>query len=787
MNIRTTSPTSKILGIGLIALFMGAISCVESKQRVADSFQVHPLFNLDLVASEPLIFDPVDMKFDEEGKAFVLEMPGYPLRDEESRIVLLSDKDGDGQFDERQVYASDLGVASSIMPYNGGFLVASPPHLLWVTDEDGDDIADRREIRMSGFSEGNLQHNFNGLTYGLDNWIYAANGGNSGEPYFALDSSSATDLRGDDFKFRLKPDQLERVGMSSGGFELAFDDWGRMFETHNLEHISHLNFETRYINHILTEPSHTLFNVSDHEENGLSRIYPIGEQETRVNHPEQSGYFSGACGITHYGGDAFPNGFNNSILVADCVLNLVHLDRLKENKASFTASRSRDKVEFVASSDRSFRPVNMASGPDGALYIIDMHRDVIEHPEWIPDDIETGLDLNAGKEKGRIYKITPKDKSALKSFSFRGLSHPDIIAALNHQNQWVRLTAQRLIVEAKTLESSEILVKLFEESDNAEARLHALWTLDGLHALPPEVLEKGLADPSPGVRENSLKISEEKLNDQKGLISIVLNLMDDPHPRVRMFAALVLSTLSNKDYDTYREEIVQHLIAMLSNEHIDQWETMAAAALGERASSEIVPALLTRSSDTITAQVVVFVSTLSRTLGQQQNIEAATQILDLLSSKLYSPRITSTFIAALSEGWDTKQPDRPVFAASSNMIAPLEKLENRKSIPITRSCADFRIRLGLPASSSFNDLIAEALKTVQNRSLPVHQRLENLQLLSLAPYDAKSDILFIMLDNREPIPLQEEAIDQLWQANHSSTGETTCRGLVPTWASCQKN
>lgn len=144
---------------------------------------------------------------------------------------------------------------------------------------------------------------------------------------------------------------------------------------------------------------HTLSNISDHEENGTSRIYPIGQQDTRVNHPEQSGYFSGSCGILHYGGGAFGKEYDQTIWVADVVLNLIHVDKIMSDGASFKASRMQQKKEFMASTDRSFRPVNMSVGPDGSIYVIDMHRKVIEHPEWIPDEIEDSLDLDAGKKR----------------------------------------------------------------------------------------------------------------------------------------------------------------------------------------------------------------------------------------------------------------------------------------------------------------------------------------------------------------------------------------------------
>ena len=203
-------------------------------------------------------------------------------------------------------------------------------------------------------------------------WIYAVNGGNSGQPFWWGDTTSRIDLRGQDFRFNLNSKKLERIGRSSGGFGLAMDEWDHPFETHNLNHISNLVYSGRYQSNLKTTIGHSLLNISDHEENGLARIYPIGEQESRVNHPEQSGYFSGSCGITYYNNGRLGPDLQHTVWVADVVLNLIHIDKISSNGATLRASRLLDHRDFLASSDRSFRPVNMSAGPDGAMYIVDM-------------------------------------------------------------------------------------------------------------------------------------------------------------------------------------------------------------------------------------------------------------------------------------------------------------------------------------------------------------------------------------------------------------------------------
>ncbi len=540
-------------------------SCQFKINEMPEGFEINLDFNLTLVASEPLIFDPVDMQFDEYGRTYVLEMPGYPLGDVESRLVELMDSNNDGVYDRRQLMDDKLGSATSFMPYKEGFLVASPPYLLWIADTNDDRKIDKRETILDGFTLGNLQHNYNGLTYGIDNWIYAANGGDSGKPFFKDHPEDAKDFRETDFKFNLERELLAPVGHSSQGFKLTFDDWGNMFATDNAQHIFNLVFEDRYLDNLPVSPPNALSDISDHEENGLARIYPIGEQETRLNHPEQSGYFSCACGITHYGGGVFPKGYNNMVLVADCVLNLVHLDILSHQGSSFKASRMREKVEFLASTDRSFRPVNLSVSPDGALYVIDMHREVIEYPEWIPDELEAKMDLNAGKEKGRIYKITPKTNWSPVNSKLKVDDAESLTKALGSPNQWTRNTAQRILV-TNTMEAAvPFLNEQLNDEKNPLARLHSLWALEGLGKLGQTQLEKAFQDPSSGVRTNAIKLAELHLATENDLVDNIITLTQDPKERVRMQAALTLSTLPTENYGKYEAPIEEAMLKMMSD------------------------------------------------------------------------------------------------------------------------------------------------------------------------------------------------------------------------------
>lgn len=752
----------------LMALLLGC----ESKQvELPEGFQIHSDFRLQLVAAEPLLFDPVDLQFDEEGRTFVLEMPGYPNRDADSRLVELFDSDKDGVYDGRQVLDGKLGIASSFIPYKKGFLVASPPFLLWISDTDGDGIIDSRQKLMDGFSTGNLQHNFNGLNYGLDNWIYAANGGNSGEPFFVGHSEEAIDLRGGDFKFDPERKRLVRIGESSGGFKLTFDDWGRMYETHNLEHVSQLVFQDRYLEGLPLASPHALANISDHEDQGLARIYPIGEQDTRVNHPEQAGYFSGACGITHYGGGAFPMAYNNSLLVADCVLNLVHIDALSNDGGAMKASRIIDKAEFLASNDRSFRPVNMSVGPDGALYVIDMHREVIEHPEWIPDELEVAMDLEAGKDKGRIYKITPKDEWSPIPFDLDLSDTPSLVSAMGSANQWIRLTAQRLLVTNKITSAIPLLFEALNKSNNPLGRLHLYWTLEGLGALEAPQLKMALRDSIPEIRENAIKIAERYLNSENEMAEDIIALTKDSDAKVRLRAVLALGTLEDRKYHENGAAILEALSKMVSVMPNDEWATKAIAATMQRQALPFSLSILEQNKGQVTGVRLSILAMLAEKMAKEGDLDALTTLVLVCHERKIQATSQTVLIEAMVKGWERRTETERFSTDPTKLLGTLGLLESQNDLAILRASGQLRQTMGLPRSIALKKLIHSASVSVFDTNLSAEQRLEQLKLIALEDFTDRSAILFQLLDNKQPLALQREAISQIGQSNDPKIGQ----------------
>jgi len=730
------------------------------------SIEIDPRFEVELVAREPVVFDPVDLEFDERGRVFVLEMPGYPLSEDAGRVVLLGDEDGDGRFERRTVFADGLaGTADSILPWRGGLLVASPPAILFLEDDDGDGRAERRRVVLDGFATGNPQHNVNGLTHGLDNWIYGVNGGSSGAVFWPDDPDTVVDLHDEDFRVDLDRRRFERTGQSAGGFGFTLDEWGRSFSTHNTEHISHLVFPGRFVGGQPASRRETRDYISDHEENGPARLYPIGVQQTRVNHPEQAGHFSGACGITAYTGGAFGDGFDSSVFVADVVLNLVHRDVVREAGASLAASRDRPRAEFLASSDRAFRPVNMTVGPDGALYLLDMHRDVIEHPEWIPDEIEATLDLDAGKDEGRIFRITPRGGLP----RVRGRLDRDdpvaLVAALGHPNRWWRDTAQRLLVEAGATVAAPALREALLSSGDPRRRLHALWTLEGLGQLRDAELTRVLEDAHPRVRESALVVAEERFGDRTSLLAAVLDRAADPDPRVRMQAALAIGRAGD-------ERGTAALLDLAARDGEDRWTGLAVLAGLARDPRAALRGLLARPALAASPGG----QDLARGLAATVPPTEAGAILTLLEQR---PGAPDSFVRAallgLADGLEGAGPGERTGATAAAQ-AWLHELGASAPPPLARAAGRVGRGLGLEPTPPELERWRRAGEEALDPAKPADERLDALALFELLPFPARRDTLFALLDTRHPASLQLAAFGQLRDGDDSVAPR-----LLQTW------
>ena len=440
-------------------------------ESAIETFEIKPGFALELAAHEPLVEDPIDAAFDEDGRLFVVEMRGYSEQRESKRgrIRLLHDDNDDGIFDRATNYVTGLRWPTSVACFDGGVFIAETPDILYCKDSDGDGEADTREVVFTGFGLGrdrlNVQALVNGLQWGPDNRIWGATSMNGG--HVSRPGQEPINLTGSDFSFDPRQRDLRAEnGTAQNG--MSFDTHGRRYVSSNSLPLIAVMWERQWVTanpyHSLPTPLESIVRNDDSiPVFRLSADEPWRIVRTRwrvagvVGGPVEgggrvSGYFTGASGVTLYTGDAFGPDFINNAFIGDVGSNLVHrriIQPRRPNGLALHSERADDKEtrEFLASRDNWFRPTNFTNGPDGCLYIIDMCREVIEHPWSLPDGIKKHLDLNSGTDRGRIYRVKPAAFQRRPTLALRDLSNDALADLRTHPNGWHRMTAQRLLWE----------------------------------------------------------------------------------------------------------------------------------------------------------------------------------------------------------------------------------------------------------------------------------------------------------------------------------------------------
>ena len=419
----------------------------KSTATALNSIRVAPGFLVELVASEPLVKDPIAFDWGADGKLWVVEMGDYPLgvdgKGKPGGVVrFLEDENGDGIYDRQTTFLDGLGFPTGILPWRQGVLVACAPDIFYAEDKDGDGKADFRKVLFTGFTEGNQQHRLNGFELCLDGWVYGANG-DSGGRVRSLKTGTQTPINGRDFRFRPDTGEFESESGQTQ-FGRHRDDWGHWFGNNNP------NWGWHYVlaDHDLKrnpfyappDPRQTL--------EPDTRLFPLSRTLARFNDAHVAGHVTSANSATPYRDELFGPWFASSLFVSEPVHNLVHRIVLEPDGVTFRGRRGPNEAdrEFLASSDNWFRPTMLKTGPDGALWIADMYRAVIEHPEWIPDDWEQKLDLRGGSEQGRIYRVYPVDKKPRRIPRLDNLDTNGLVTALESPSGWQRDTAQRLLL-----------------------------------------------------------------------------------------------------------------------------------------------------------------------------------------------------------------------------------------------------------------------------------------------------------------------------------------------------
>ncbi|MEM7313760.1 MAG: PVC-type heme-binding CxxCH protein, partial [Planctomycetota bacterium] len=518
------------------------IPASKSPTDALNSFSQRKGVRFELVAAEPLIEDPVAFDWGPDGSLWVVEMRDYPngltwnkqgdpLGEPGGRVKRLIDSDGDGKFDQSQLFIDKLPFPTAIKVWRNGVIVASAPHLWYVEDTNGDGKADLRKIMYEGFTEGNQQHRVNGLRWGIDQWLYLANG-DSGGVVRSLKTDQSVRISGRDL--RIKPDEgliQTQTGMTQSGRNR--DDDGNWFGGDNSNPIRHYALDETYLkrnpNFAPPSPRRAVSEVP-----GAAPIFPASRTLTRFNDYDRANRYTSACSPMVFR-EQCGSETDKFVYVCEPVHNLVGREVLSAQGLTFRSRRAdqEQSSELIASSDNWFRPVMIRTGPDGALWIADMYRLVIEHPEWIPKAWQDKLDLRGGSDKGRIYRVVFDDvENAFAASDWRKLQHAttdQLVEHLDCSNGTVRDIVHQLLLWRNDRNASRGLTRLLEEAKWKSTQSHVLYLLDTFDNLDNEQLAKAIRTPNSTLCRHAMRIAETRLaqqakGDSKVLVDAILHV-----------------------------------------------------------------------------------------------------------------------------------------------------------------------------------------------------------------------------------------------------------------------
>lgn len=533
---------------------------VLSPEEALQTFAVPPGFRVELVAAEPLVQDPVAIDIGPDGRMWVVEMRGWMtdlVKSEgdftrRGQIVVLEDTDQDGRMDEKTVFLDSLNLPRSVLVLKDGVLVAEPPHLWLARDTDGDLRADeRRAIRSDyGDPDANQEAMANGLTWSMDNWIHST--------HYAGRLRYTEGSWGYDSTLAL------------GQWGLTMDNYGRLYR----------NWNSDPLRVALLDPHYFTRNANMVEASGADvrigkdalEVWPIrttlgvnrGYREDVLRKDSTLHTFTAASAPTVYRGDRYPEAFQGNVFVPEPAANLVRRFEIKEQENdTLEAVNAYEQAEFLASIDERFRPVNGYSAPDGTLYIVDMYRGVIEHRNFLTQYLKNQIlkrDLQQPLGLGRIYRVVyaptpPRQEDP----QLTRRSNQELVEVLVHPNGWWRDAAQQLLIERRAKDVVPALRKTARAAESELARMHALWTLEGLDALEVETVVHAFTDEAPQVRAAAVRLSEPWLRKgDPNVLREAAKLAGDPAAPVRLQLAASLGEVPPPAADEALATLLTH-------------------------------------------------------------------------------------------------------------------------------------------------------------------------------------------------------------------------------------
>lgn len=500
-----------------------------SKEEALKSIQLPQGYQLELVLSDPIIKEPVWIAWDGNGVMYVAEMRTY-MQDANatgenqptSRISRHEDTNNDGIYDKHSVFIDHLVLPRMILPLDDHLMVGTTHTLdLWTyRDTNGDGKADEKiKIYKGGKRGGNMEHQPSGLIWAMDNWIYI--------------TYQNIRYRYTDGKF-----VTEKLPRGGGQWGLTQDDDGRLYYSRAGGEVPAVGFQQ--------PPQYGLLDAAGQYSNTFKRVFPIDTcpdvqgGPRRLTSTGALNYFTASCGQEIFRGDKLPDDFYGDLLIPEPVGRLIRRAKVNRQNGQTTLTNATPNSEFLRTKDLNFRPVQTTTGPDGCLYIVDMHRGIIQQGNWTrPGSYLRGiidkwkLDKNIGK--GRIYRLVHKNHRPSSRPKMRNQSTPELVKHLSHPNGWWRDTAKKLIILRKDRETvTEALEKLaLDPSQKSLTRINALWTLEGCSTVKPSLLVKLLKDSDSRLQTSAIRVSEPFLKSkQPEIIAAIKGIASTTHPEV---------------------------------------------------------------------------------------------------------------------------------------------------------------------------------------------------------------------------------------------------------------